>query len=200
MSWYINYTLGYLSKKTGKIEPFGPYNSLGKLCDVISTSRLNTTDLKEYFNKPDNEELSDKLLEALDITRDKVDDNYLEVCPLDELPTDSYIKDGYYLIADVAKYKKDRNSIDNYDLEYSRLSSEEYTARTQAELTFGFKPELDEEGYQINHSMGEYMFFAYPNYNSKEYEADKLRTVAAVLDTYGYNDDLEKIIVIKTEG
>ena len=84
---------------------------------------------------------------------------------------------------------------------YDRISPSVYAAMMKNEITFG-KPEdeYDAEGEKIErHSAGDYMYYAYPNYFSKEYEAEMLRVTAGMLDEYDLPKGSE-LVVIEDEG
>lgn len=204
MSWYTSITLGYVSKTDGKIYPFGPFDKDGNLKNIIETSRSFTTDLKDFFEVPNAEVVSQKLVDALDI---KVEDGenlsqalreyYVGVCPLDKLPSGDYMRRGYFLIEDVHAYES--GEMDAEDLFYDCMGAEEYAARAHNELVFGFRKEKDEFGNVVNHSMADYMYYSYPDYQSKEYEASLLHIYARTLVKYS-GDDIKEIVAIKTEG
>lgn len=196
MSYYYNYYIGY--KKEGKIYPLGPYNSFGKLNAALWRSRSFASRLHEEFNPIKEEEISEELRKEFEYT-DWEGKKTVEVklLPLSMLPTDSYLKSGYFLISDVELYEKDH---DEEGLFYDCLSPQIYAAKLQHELTFG-KPaqKLDEEGEEITeHSASEYMYYVYPDYRSKEYEASVIREIANALNEYTLDD--EDIVILETEG
>lgn len=199
MSYYYNYYIGYESD--GKLYPLGPYNSFGQLCDVISKSRSFASDLHEDFYNIESEQISDELRKNFEY-KDYNGDNVIDVkyLPLDELTKGSFIKKGYFLIDDVKHYEK---TGDSWDIFYDNLSPEMYTAMLQNELTFG-KPQPKKDEFDdeiIVHSASDYMFYAYPDYNSKEYEAEILRCAIESLYSYRYmNNNNARIVILETEG
>ena len=205
MSWYTTYYLAY-QKADGKVYPLGPFDNNGNYHSVRSTSRSFTTDLKEMFHVLDEEKCSDELANAIfskyntECDYDDLSDweKRLEYLPLSDLPKDSYIKSGYYLIDDIKEYE--RGELDESDLFYESMTPHEYCLRLANEMLLG-KPEnkKDCEGEEIEaHSCADYAFFSYPDYTSKEYEAFLLRVFADVFE-YSLGED-EKIVVVKTEG
>jgi hypothetical protein len=123
----------------------------------------------------------------------------LKYLRVSELPKESYIKKGYFLIRDVVLYEEGDGDSD--ELFYDRISPSVYAGMMKNEITFG-KPadEYDAEGEKIErHSAGDYMYYAYPNYFSKEYEAEMLRVTAGMLDEYDLPKGSE-LVVIEDEG
>lgn len=202
MSWYTNYTLGYISKEDSLIHPLGPFNSKGKLLNIICTSASFTTDLKDSFRPVGEIEVSDDFMKQIcyykepdNTPKQKIlSDNYVGICKLSDLPTGEYIKSNYYLISDVSQYMRDK---DDLDLFYDYLTPVEYAERLKIESTIGFHPTLDEEGNPTSRSIAEYMYFSYPDYHCKEYEASILRYAASI---YEFEKDVKEVVVIKTEG
>lgn len=210
MSWYTNYTLGYYDKSTDKIYPLGPFTANGKLVDCISTSASFTTKLKDRFLAMPFSKLSDELFKALfssedygevSKTEETLRDNYVGYLPLKDLPSNDYLRKGYFLIDNVIRYEKDLKEEgygDIDDLIYDSITPEEYAIRLHNEMAFGFKPVLDEDGNQMNHSMNEYMYYVFADTESENYDANTLRTFASAFDLSVPRDT--EIVVIKTEG
>lgn len=199
MSYYYSYYLGYKDSK-GKIIPLGPYDNEGKLKTVIERSRSFASDLHEDFREVQRKEVSEQFRKEFEYTDwdGKKTLAMVGVLPVKELPSGSYIKKGYFLISDVQAYEKDH---DTWDLFYDCLTPEVYAQMVQNELTFGPpKKEVDCEGEDITpHSARDYMYYAYPDYSSREYEASFIRDVAYLyLDYSKVNED--NLYVIKTEG
>ena len=199
MSYYYNYFIGYILE--GKIYPLGPYTANGKRRDVVSRSRSFASDLHEDFYVIRDEMISDELrkdyeYETYEGEKEMPRLKYLRVS---ELPKESYIKKGYFLIRDVVLYEEGDGDSD--ELFYDRISPSVYAGMMKNEITFG-KPadEYDAEGEKIErHSAGDYMYYAYPNYFSKEYEAEMLRVTAGMLDEYDLPKGSE-LVVIEDEG
>lgn len=111
MSYYYNYYLGY--KKDGKIFPLGPYNHRGTLMSAISRSRSFASDLHEEFRRISEDEVSDELRKQFEYENYKGEKEInVKKLMLSELPAESYIKSGYFLIEDVEQYEKTGNSED----------------------------------------------------------------------------------------
>lgn len=198
MSYYYNYYIGYMHE--GKIYPFGPYNSKGKLRDVISRSRSFASDLHESFYPIKDEMVSEELRKEFQYKNWKeelvVDVKWL---PIEDLPNGSYIKTGYFLVEDVKAYQADENT---EELFYDKLSPEVYASMLQKEC-MGLRPvpQKDTEGEElVVHPASDYMYFAYPDYYCREYEASLIRDVADMLNGYSDLDKDDKIVILETEG
>jgi len=199
MSYYYNYFIGYILE--GKIYPLGPYTANGKRRDVVSRSRSFASDLHEDFYVIRDEMISDELrkdyeYETYEGEKEMPKLKYLRVS---ELPKESYIRKGYFLIKDVVLYEEGDGDSD--ELFYDRISPSVYAGMMKNEITFG-KPEdeYDAEGEKIeHHSARDYMYYAYPDYFSREYEAEMLRVTAGMLDEYDLPKGSE-LVVIEDEG
>lgn len=198
MSYCYNYYVGY--KKDGKIYPWGPYNAKGKLKPMVSRSRSFAPDLHEEFDVVSDEEVSEELRKEFEYEDwNKV--KHLDVKYLSEkdLPTGSYIRTGYFLIKGVQAYEHDEYG--NFEGFYDILSPEVYAAKLQHEIMFGKnQPEKDDEGNEYTKpNASDYMYYAYPNYETKEYESFILRQLIEALRDYRLGDDVE-YVVLETEG
>ena len=197
MSYYYSYYLGY--KKDNKIYPLGPYNCQGKIRPIISRSRSFASDLHEEFYTIREDAVSDELRKDFEYEDWKgnkvVDAKYL---PLDELPSGDYIKKGYCLISDVRVYEENPDDFDGF---FDTLSPTVYAAMLDNELKFGKPtPQKDDEGCEYTpHSVSDYMYYAYPDFHCKEYEADFIRTFANYFRNYDIEFDAE-LVVLETEG
>lgn len=195
MSYYYNYYIG--CKKDGKIYPWGPYTADGKLRPIICRSRSFASDLHDYFRYVSEEEMSDELREEFEYEDwngiKRVEVKYISE---NELPNDDFIKRGYFLINDVKVKAYKGDFYDDFD---DPISPEIYAAKLQHELTFGKnQPKKDCEGNDyIEPNASDYMYYAYPDYRTKEYESHILRQTLEALRTY--TDDVE-FIVLETEG
>lgn len=201
MSYYYNYYLGY--KKDDKIYPLGLFDPDGKFHSVLSKSRSFASDLHEDFLYVKEESFTEELMAVFSyedfdgeiITYEAREVRYL---PVSDLPTGSFIKSGYFLIDDVRVYEETK---DVEGLFYDWYSPSTYMGLVQAEKLAGVRNAgVDVEGneYEI-HSAADYMYFCYPDYNSKEYEADFLRGVADAYWGYQYDHDVE-FVILETEG
>lgn len=204
MSYYYNYYLGY-QDKNGKIYPLGPFDCFGKIRAVVSNSRSFASDLHDDFNHMQEDSITDELKKVFGYT----DFNGVERCevkwlPIDELPSGSFIKEGYFLMDDIMTYKKEHYAD---DLFYDYIPAELYAAKLQAEIVLGppKQPEhKDDETDDYDelspvHSCRDYAFYAYPDYRSREYEAHVIREAAS---DFMYMHELKDatIVVLETEG
>lgn len=204
MSWYYTYYVGF--EREGKIYPFGPYTAEGKLRPVISRSRSFASDLHNRFYDISKEMVSEEFRNEFlkdsegDEEEELRDLAYLSYLPIDELPKGDYVKRGYFLIDEVEKYEKDPS--DAYMT--SPISPVIYAKKMENELKFGpNKPKKDaygDEYYEPNAS--DYTYYAYPDYECEEYEAERIRNVAYSLYDYDYNFDKSgaKLVVILSQG
>ena len=199
MAYYYNYTIGY--EHDGKIYPFGPYDAKGKIMDVVSRSKSFASDLYEWFHPVKDSQISDELrkqFERKNWNGDAVVD--VKYLPLTDLPSGSYIKKGYFLIDDVKRYQEGECLEDIF---YDRLSPEVYSAMLQNEC-MGLKPapRKDCEGEEIEvHSASEYMYFAYPDYHCREYEAFLIKFAASFLSDHHCDLDAgDSLVVLETQG
>ena len=116
---------------------------------------------------------------------------------LDELPKGSYIKSGYFLIEDVERYMHTGDP----DSFYDRKEPAVFAAILQNEAVLGAPPtkyDLEGNPYPIR-SAADYMYFAYPDYQSEAYEAFLIRQFAEALERYP-DIEFDSIIVLETEG
>lgn len=195
MSTYYTYYIGY--KVKDKIFPLGPYNSFGKLKPVLSRSGSFASDIYESFYGVDEKSISDELRAAFEYKDYKGNSamprlHYLDI---DELPNGDYVKTGYFLKEDVAQYEKDH---DLFNVFYDKLSPTVYAAMVQDELMFGApKEKKDCEGTPYTpHAASDYMYYAYEDYQSEEYEAHVIRSVAKMLNGYGDVPEDAKLVAL----
>lgn len=197
MSYYYNYYIGY--RKDGKIYPWGPYDANGSLHPVVCNSRSFASDLYENFEMVDEKCISDELRKAFAYTdwegNERIEVKYL---PAKELPHGSYVRSGYYLIDDVARYEESDSLF--FDGFFDRLSPQVYAAKLENQLKFGEnKPKVDEDGdMYTEHNASDYMFYAYPDYQSREYEAWIIDTMVEALTSYKLQD--VEYVILETEG
>ena len=200
MSYYYNYYIGY--KKDGKIYPWGPYTANHELMPAICRSASFASDLHEDFYNMGDDLISAELREAF-----SYDDGYggkeyerVRYLPVKELPKGSYIRRGYFLISDVEAYEKedDHTWFDGF---YKHLTPQVYAAKLENQLKFGpNKPKKNEYGeFYTEPNASDYMYYAYPDYESKEYECSILRRFVGVLEDYDLGDGVEYVI-LETEG
>lgn len=178
MSWYYTYYIGYMDKNK-KLYPLGLYDCFGGLHPVIEKSRSFASDLHHRFNQITDDNVTDELKKEFSYKdydgESQFDTNGLSFCPVSELPKGDYIKKGYFLINEVQEFLES----DAPNVFSERLTPEVYAGKMMSEAKFG-APEtiVDKYGDEYKpHSASEYMYFAYPDYDSEEYEADLLKEV-----------------------
>lgn len=200
MSYYYTYYLGY--KHEGKIYPLGPYDCFGKLRDVINRSRSFASNLHERFWPVEEDEISDELRKEFEYT-DWEDKKVvsLKKLALSKLPSGDFIRRGYALIDDVKVYEE-ADSYDTDGLFCDFISPTVYAAMSANEKTFGKPAEReDADGNRyIPNSASDYMYYAYPDYSSENYEADIIRSAAS---SYKYTNEMPEdaeIVVLLSEG
>lgn len=217
MSWYMSYTLA-LRDKDGMFYPLGPFTYDGKKCYVVDRSRSFASDLHEDFYPIDYKYLSKELKDVIykswdeserdDIAKAEKNCEYpsgmypLSYLPLDELPDDNFIKTGYFLTEDIARYERDH---DSEGIFYASMTPTEYAFRLSNEMRCGTlgKPQLrmTEDGEEYpEESVSEYSFYAYPDYLSKNYESFLLKNVAKMLTEYNRIPEGNEIVVLLAQG
>ena len=189
MSYYYAYRIGYLDED-GKAHPFMPFTVNHDWVDIINRSRSYASDLHEIFIPISEEMVSDDLKLYIAADYDERNENdkraarqYVRWCYLKDLPSGDYIKRGYFLIEDVMRYNADPDR-DCVDYFFDVLSPAEYATRLENYMKFGDDEKKDEDGGIIRHSIKDYMYYAYPDYSSAEYEASQIRDVA---NSYCFN-------------
>ena len=200
MSWYYNYYIG--REKDGKYYPWGVYDAEGKIHPVMTISHSYASDLHRYFHRIPDEMISEPLRKEFesrcwngDIS---VNVRYL---PIEDLPKGDYIRTGYFLISDVEDYERSKQEDTCFDGFYDRKSPQIYAAMMQKELTFGKNtPVKDIEGEEYTEkNASDYMYYAYPDYTSIEYEAFLLRKAAEMLQN-DMDSDTDRYVILMTEG
>lgn len=204
MSYYYSYYVGYRTPDD-KIYPLGPYNSLGKLNAVIEVSRSSASDLHNDLIYIAATQITDELRKEFQYRDWNGDPQIppLKWLPVDDLPKGDFIQKDYFLIEDVRTYEEADDNWDvTFDLFYNRLTPTVYAQMAANEVRFGKpKPKLDCEGNPMEvHSASDYMYYAYPDYNSREYEAFMLRHAADVLHPFKGLPEGSELVIIETEG
>ena len=209
MSWYYSYYICRKEKENGKLYPFGPFDYKGDFFDALEKSRSFASKLYESFydirSAEDRHMISEELLRA--VHGGLSDDDYKKFyegggyycwsyLPYNELPKGDYIRKGYCLIEDIACYEDEDNYFDGF---YDWLTPEIYAKKLDNELKFGApKPEKDSFGEEYTpHSMREYSFYRWVDYESPEYEAHVIRETFEIMR--GDNKD-EEIFIILVQG
>lgn len=203
MSWYYSYYIGGMTKE-GKIIPLGMYDRDGKIHPAIEKSRSFASDLHEEFNPITKDMVSEEFEKEFsyeDYTGEKkLDLTYMSYLPLKELGSTDYIRKGYFLIEDVKQYEADG---DTWDLFYDHMTTQIYVAKLENELRFGPPPkEYDvERDEYIPHPVRDYMYYAYPNYESREYEASRIIDAANMIcDEYDAKEKGLTLVAILSQG
>ena len=210
MSWTYSYYLCYKNKEDGKLYPFGPFNYKHEFRNVVDYSRNNRSTLhEEFWELKDGEKrkelISPELFYAIHgcLGEDNLKEFYegkgyyvTYYCKLDELPTGDYVKKGYCLLSDIEQYEDPEAWFDGF---YDVLTPDMYARKLENELKFGKPtPEKDIDGYDcIPHSVADYSFYVWADYESKEYHACKIREAYRKLKSY--KDD-EEIYVVLIQG
>lgn len=204
MSYYYSYYLG-LKTKEGLIYPIGPFNEKGKIYPIIERSRsFAPNEMIDNFIKIPEKNRTPELINTFSYdsydNNKKIYDDSLSYEKLSDLPTGNGLRSGYFLISDVKEYRE-TGSID--DLFYDHMTPEEYFYRSQNEIKFGGpRKEVDNFGDDVTpHSCADYMPFAYINWLSAEYMAQRIRDIADIYDPFhdGYGEDYE-LVVLMTQG
>lgn len=198
MSYYYNYYIGYRTPD-GRIYPLGPFDANGAIHPALCRSRSYASALHDYFNCIPEKDVSNELRKALGYVEDNNEANIQfdggKWLPISDLPNGSFIKDGYFLIEDVMRYNR-TGEAEFYDC----IPKEVYAAKLQNEITFGQPlPETDEFGQDVTpNSCREYMYFAYPDTESEEYEACVIKLAAEAFEFTVPKG--ASMVVIETEG
>lgn len=188
MSTYYSYYIGY--KKDKKFYPLGPFDAFGRLCPVVCRSQSFASDLHSDLNGMRKEERSEELIKALSLDNETEEDSMwsmpVKYLPIEALPTESYIRKGYFLISDIAEYEKNGCIDESGELFYDWMSPIEYAAKYQ------------------NHVKGlnKYSFYAFEDTSTKEYEAFLIRQAAYMFEFSFSHKEKDKIqlVTIETEG
>ena len=213
MSWYYDYYICRKDKKDGKLYPFGPFDYKGEFFHVLSRSRSFASDLHESFcqiqTKEGRQMISRELLKM--VHGELSDEGYKEFyegsgyyywsyLPYEDLPKGDYIKKGYCLIEDIDCYENDDKYFGGF---YDWLTPEIYAKKLENELKFGApKPVKDECGDEYTpHSMRDYSYFRWADYESPEYEARVIREAFGIMRSYysAENKD-EEIYILLIQG
>ena len=201
MSYYYNYYLGYRDKNTGLFYHLGPYDCDGKLNCVFYRSRSFASDIHELFYSIPDKKYSQKLKDEFSFEdyNDEIQFDDVSYLPVNELPDSDFIKRGYYLVDDVETYLDNGKELFDLGIFYEHLEPEVFAAKQSNELLMGMPPtkyDFDGEAFE-QHACSEYMYFAYPDYESQAYESFLLKTACKMYEDY---DKDKELVVLKTEG
>jgi len=208
MSEYISYYICKKDKNSGLIYPLGPFDDKGDLKCVLWKSRSYYTDLQELFTPVSKEQISDELIisvyskcEDINTTKGELGngDYYsFHYCPIDMLCSIDYIKSGYYLLEDIKKYERSLTKHYEFDGFYDCLSPQLYCHMLASENSSKHIREFDEDcagtKYRVRHT-SDYAYYMYPDYDSKEYEAYILKTVADILLPSYDRKDFDVVVI-----
>lgn len=199
MSCYYNYYLGY--EKENKFYPLGPYDYNHAYLPIISKSASFASDLHDSFYDIPADKVSDELFREL---AEEGWDNKKEVHArylyLTDLPKGDGLIKGYVPVYDIQQYLQDE---DPECVRYSILTPEQYAIKANQEMKNGTSSiKKDEEGEEFeNIPAKDYVYFAFFDEDSKEYESKRLREAAMMFDYVKDVDyDLKNVVVFLTEG
>lgn len=199
MSLVYSYYIGYEEPESGIIKPLGPFTCEGRIKPVLERSCSFASDLhNNFYTIKEDAVISRELRELFEYEdwkgEKRVDVKYL---PFDELPDDDFIKNGYFLIDDVQAWEQGGDD----SLFYNMISPTVYAAMVKNELVFGKnQPEKDDEGNEYTKpNASEYMHYAAPQYDSKEYESFIIKQVVGMLCDYDFCEN-KRIVILETEG
>lgn len=201
MSYYYNFYLGY--KKDGLFYPLGPFDMNANIVPVVSYSAGNSSGLHEGFYVLDKSYMSDSLRECLCVDEDgNTIDAPVSYCMLKDLPKGDFIKRGYYLIDDVEQYELNKDCCPkDLDIFYDKLSPTVYSSMLLTQSMTDKAPEThyDDGEVEERRPATDYMYYCYPDWWGKEYQADILREAMIQFFDYSLSKDVEYVI-LETEG
>ena len=188
MSTIYSYYIGY--KHGQKVYLLGPYDCFQKPRPVISRSNSFASDLKNSF-WPLDINTCDQNLQTI------ATDGYLGIMSINELPSGSPYKRGYFLIQDVIQYEASGGERQD-GMFWNTIPPTVYAAIAEHEARFGRKePDADEEGNKVpTYNASDYMYYAFEDKECEEYEAEKLRSAADILTSYNSNIPKDAEIVV----
>lgn len=210
MSVYYNFYIGIQNKETGKLEHFpgltyeDSESKKERAHQVLYRSRSFLPDnTLEYFNFVDLDKVDEVLkntftYEGWNGELANSDPHMITLNDLRSLSLD-YIKRGYFLVEDVDAYEKMKYK-DPEDLFYDTVSAVTYANMCAKNVQT--TTEKDDEGYEyVKHGWTDYMYYAYPDTNCKEYLFNDLNTIGSsfeeMLSTiYGWEESKKYEIVI----
>lgn len=204
MSWYINYYLGYRNKNNNKIYPLGIFDVDGNIYPAYYKSRHSELKDISCFRNIKKEEISDQLKKVFpyeDWEEKESFYNPMQIMNASELCDSDFIKSGYLLIDDIVEY----NSPNGYEDVFSNsLTAFEYAERLKNELLRNNNTKQNrnenEDEYQT-HDIFDYTYYAYPDFDSAEYESFLLKQVIEIYNYIDYKTkDGHEIMILKSEG
>ena len=199
MSYFYNYYVGY--EYEGKIYPFGPYNAINKrIRPVISRSSSFASNLHRRFWDIKEEQISEELRKEFEWNDSfhKTPQFDVKYLPIDLMPDGSLIRCGYFLIDEVRQYEKDGD----YEGFSECLTPTVYAAKLENQVKFGRSPEKEDcEGYRYKEpDASDYMYYAYEDCSTEEWESSQILLVAEMLNDYSSLPKGAKIVILEDEG
>lgn len=198
MSTCYNYFLGYT--KDEKIYPLGPYDSKGKLRSINSSVFGRIQD-KCCFTEVKETEASEELHKEFDyesyVNRNKTKMVLpsIKKAKLIDLPSGDFIKRGYFLMSDVTSYE----SSDGRNVYFHEFKSPSVFSEMLKNELQNRSKSYDYDGEPVYQRItSDYMYFAYPDYSSEQYESFVIKTIA---ETLRKNEDVpaSDVVVLYTE-
>lgn len=199
MSYWYTYYIGY--ELNGVVHVAGPhYKESQKAMPALAKSRSFASDLHDDFYNLSENKMGDDVKYQFTYTdwEGKEALEKVKYLPIEQLPSVNFVKMGYYLIQDIQRYQK--NKVVEREYFYSMISPEVYLAKVENQMKFGPNPEREDVfSNKIREpDASEYMFYAIPDYDSKEYESSILHQVVDMVD-YAIPHDA-KVVILETEG
>jgi len=212
VSWYYSYYICRKDTEDGKLYPFGPFDYKGNYFDVLCKSRSSASNLYERFydirSTEERHMISKELLKA--IHSGLSDEDYTEFyegrreffwsyLPYNEMPKGEYLKKGYCLIEDIERFEDDECYFEGF---YDWLTPEIYAKKLENELKFGApEPVKDDFGEEYSpHSMRDYGFYRWIDYDSPEYETHVIRNSLGTMREFYELEKNEDIYVVLVQG
>ena len=211
MSVYYNFYVGIRNKETEKLEHFpgltykDTESKKERAHQILYRSRSFLPDgALDYFNPVNLDDLDDALkntftCEGWNGELANSDPHMITLSDLRSLSMD-YIKRGYFLVEDVAAYEKRNGDYDLDDSFYDVVSATVYANMCAKNIQTTI--EKDVEGFEyVKHGWADYMYYAYPDIECKEYLFNELNTLGSsyeeMLSTiYGWEESKKYEIVI----
>lgn len=215
MSTTYNYYIALRDKETKKFEVFPgttykseTYSYSNPKEDKKYTIRLRSiywrsgSFMPESFSSEfitvNEDDCSDELKEAFTFKNWDNTNEFSEVLgyiTLDDLNKmdDDFVKTGYFLAEDVSKYEKNKEIIFDDEIFYDRLSPVVYANMCTKQIKTHTEKDCDGYEYTV-HGFEDYMFYAYPDYDSKEYLIHELKIIMN-----SYQESIEYISEFKNK-
>ena len=168
MSTYYSYYLGYRTTDE-KVHIYGPYDKFGNVECIFCRSRSFASQIYQDFIRIRAEKIGDdiikdfmKVYDTTYIDRYEMNINYML---LDDLPSTDYIKSYFVPVDDALYYLNKIKEEDDYENIYfhKKYTIEEYALATNNAIRENDEKKIKE--------LSDYVYFSYPDYNSKEYES-----------------------------